>query len=520
MKIILAASSQAFRFFLLLSLLSAVPYGAAAAEAQEDFSLKILDISANTRGIVRLIVSVTDQTGAPVKNLKRPDFKLNVEGLPIGEFTVEPISSAKNPLSVLLAIDVSGSMNGAPMDAAKRAAADFLGRLRPEDYAALLSFGSGTRVLSEFTSNKAAVKENLEMLRAGDKETWLWAATHESLTKTADAPTSRAAIVLLTDGKDEGSPLTEENVLGRIKGARVPIFALGFGENAQKAYLEEIAAASGGSFFYTPAAEELGQMYAQVYEQLENQYQIEFRFGKAAGEYIATLGFEYGGSEKTARASFLQALADVPAPVSPPKPALSNWLNYAVLGLLALLVVLTLVSFFFHWRSRKTFAEPTETQVELMIEGKRSLLSSPTANGDNRMTVLAQAPTGEAGLVVQLPNAPAYLPLVDSSIGKKFDEVVITRFDTSSRFRKERVYLLISDRSISRPDKQRGGHASVSLNQKSGRYQIKDLGSVGGTRLNGVRLNGAAYLENGDTIAIGTVSLKYYDSRSGGGFSA
>jgi VWFA-related protein len=518
MHVILTAASKYFRRFAALLMLLALFSGAVPAGAQEDFSIKILDASSNTRGVVRLIVSATDRSGIPIKGLNQSDFQLHVEGQPVREFTIETVSGAKNPLSVLLAVDVSGSMNGEPIDAAKKAATAFLDRLGADDYAALLSFGSGVRLLHEFTSNKASVKQSLEALSAKDTDTWLYEATDESLKKASEAPTSRVAIVLLTDGKDEGSTRTEEEVLGRIKGVRIPVFALGFGEKAYRSYLEEIAGASGGSFLYAPAVEELGQMYAQVYEQLKNQYQIQFRFEEPAGEYVASLALKYSGIEKSARASFLQALAGAPAPAE--KSVSGNWLVYAVLGSLGVLILLSLVTFFLHLRSRTARSRPSQTQVEIMIDGKRNLLSLSASEVDSKMTVIAQTPAGEAGLIVELPNATVCLPLVDESAGRKYDEVIITRFDDAGKFQKGRTYLLISDRSVSRPDGQKLGHASVFLNQKSGRYQIKDLGSIGGTRIHGVRLNESAYLENGDRITIGTVSLKYYDMRSGGGTGA
>lgn len=515
MEVVLTIRSHLFRICILLPF-ALLFFGTVPVEAQENFSLRILDIGSNARGTVRLIVSATDAHGAPIRELHRSDFRLDVEQLPIRDFTVEPVSSAKNPLSVFLAFDVSGSMNGTPMDAAKAAAIEFLDRLGTDDYAAVLSFGSGVRLLCDFTSNKESVKQSLETVAAGDRNTWLYEATFESLQQAANAPTARAAIVLLTDGKDEGSPRTKKSVLDRIRGVRIPVFALGFGTNLQKAYLEEIAAASGGSFLFAPTAEDLGQLYAQVYEQLRNQYQIEFRFAKPAGEYIATLELNHEGIRKSARASFLHALTGEPARPVQQSQSFDNWFVYLVLIVLAVLVALSLVTFILHLRARKARRSPSGIRVELMIEGKRSLLSTPASGVDSKMTVLSQAPSGEAGIVVELPNAPAYLPLVDEAIGRKYDEVVITRFDKAGKFQKEKTYLLISDRSVSRPDGKRIGHAVIFLNQKSGRHQIRDLGSIGGTRLHGVRLKGSAYLENGDRIIIGTVSMKYYDMRSGG----
>jgi len=79
----------------------------------------MLDVYSAPSGNVEMIISVLNGQGTPINGLTKANFKLDVEGKKIKEFSLEPISSAKNPLSIILGMDVSGSMKGNPIKEAK-----------------------------------------------------------------------------------------------------------------------------------------------------------------------------------------------------------------------------------------------------------------------------------------------------------------------------------------------------------------------------------------------------------------
>jgi VWFA-related protein len=278
---------------------------APSAHGQSNSSLSILDIRAATGNNTEMIISALDEQGNPIKGISKDNLKLTIDGKEINEFSIEPVSSAKNPISIILAIDISGSMHGRPINEAKKAASIFLDQLDKEDFIALITFGSNVKSLSDFTKEKYKIREKIESLLANEQLTWLYQATSDSLDNALRAPTSRVAVILLTDGKDEGSPKKEEDVLKRLKGMNVPIYTLGFGPAAQIDYLKTLANMSGGYFLYTPKAEELTRLYSTVLDQLKNQYLIKFNFPNPPGDYACVLSLNYNGSEISARRSFL-----------------------------------------------------------------------------------------------------------------------------------------------------------------------------------------------------------------------
>jgi VWFA-related protein len=492
------------------------------AEGQHGISLGILDIHSTPAGNVEMVVSVVDGHGMPVKGLGKENFRLNIEGKEVKEFSLEPYSSAQSPLSVILGIDVSGSMQGIPIKEAKRGASIFLDQLDKEDFTSLMVFGNSVRFPTDFTRKKHEVREKIESLKADEKLTWLYQATHDGMDKASKAPTSRVAIVLLTDGRDEGSPIGEEEVVARIKKAHIPIYTLGFGPKAQVDYLKKVATMSSGYFLSTPKAEELSNLYSMVLDQLKNQYLLRFGYSKPAGEYTSILTLHYRDKEIKVRRGFLHVMAE---PIPWWKGLCKSYVVWLILALALILVGLAIV-YRFGLLSRGK-AEPKrkepepeeEPEVCLMIKKKFQPMGPSLTQLKTTATVVMPAPSkGEVGLEIDLQQPlPLLFPLIDKKNRREFSEIIITRYDKDRDhlLSAEKVYLFLSDRSVTRPNEERKGHTRIFVDTKTGTYQIEDLGSTSGTKVNGRILSRGVSLAlvSGDTITVGNIPMKYYDRR-------
>jgi len=492
------------------------------AKGQETISLSILDIRSSSGGNVEMVISVVDENGIPLKGLSEADFSLTLEGKGMKEFFLEPYSSAQSPLSVILGIDVSGSMEGVSIKEAKRGASIFLDELDKEDFTSLMVFGNSVRFLTDFTRKKHEVREKIENLQANEKSTLLYQATSEGLDKASKAPTSRVAIVLLTDGRDEGSTIGEEEVVAQVRKARLPIYTLGFGPKAQVDYLKNVASISGGYFFSTPKAEELYRLYSMALDQLKNQYLLRLNYLEPAGEYKSLLTLRYRDREITAGRTFLHIMAE-------PTPEWKAWCRspwvWAIMGLALVIVGMALLHQFGMLKRSKLSRREKEVELEeepsicLMIKKKLQPLGLSLSQVDATATVALPSPSkGEAGLEIDLEQPlPVSFALIDKKNGRKFDEIIITRYDKERErlYSAEEVYLLLSERSVTRPGGERKGHARIFIDPKTGTYQIEDLGSTSGTTVNGKGLNKGLTLAlvNGDTIMVGNILMKYYDQR-------
>jgi tight adherence protein B len=131
--------------------------------------------------------------------------------------------SAGEGLEVVLAIDTSGSMRPA-MDTAKEAAADFVAAMPPEAGVGLVTFATDVSVLTPPTTERVLVNEMIdEMVAAGDTALYDAVVTASELF-TPDA--AHKVLVVLSDGKDEGSLATLADAVAATDGRHVEAISL------------------------------------------------------------------------------------------------------------------------------------------------------------------------------------------------------------------------------------------------------------------------------------------------------
>lgn len=237
--------------------------------------------------LVELQVQVLDGKGAPVLGLSRQDFSVSEDG---EEIEIDGVgTTADQPLSLVLAVDESGSMGGA-FSTVRQAVTDFAHDLMmPGDQVALIGFSSNSDVLVSWSSNPEDIRRGLdERLPAG--RTSLHDAIIQSLMQIRDRR-GRKALVLLTDGEDTSSASSFPDTEWFARSMRVPIFIIKLGGKNPQSYarmrdmddvrdrhrLTSLAKESGGLAFFQILSEKLPEVYGEISELLRSQYVIWYR---------------------------------------------------------------------------------------------------------------------------------------------------------------------------------------------------------------------------------------------------
>jgi Ca-activated chloride channel family protein len=165
-----------------------------------------------------------DGKGRPVTDLRREDFRILEEGRaqPIVHFH----GGRGLPARILMLVDASGSMiEERKVANARWAAGQILDALGPEDQVAVAGFDSRYWGVVAFTNDREAVRKGLESVTPFGST-----ALHDALDKAARDIAShgegRRAVVVLTDGLDNSSQRTADEVIARSRALDVPIYAV------------------------------------------------------------------------------------------------------------------------------------------------------------------------------------------------------------------------------------------------------------------------------------------------------
>jgi Ca-activated chloride channel homolog len=173
--------------------------------------------------LVNVPFSVSDREGRSILGLKLENFTLFADGQPI---KIDYLSTQDNPLNVVLLLDTSQSAEER-LDKIKDAASEFIKQLRPNDKCMIVSFDAAARVKSEFTGNQKLLDKAIKRTVLGEKPgTLMRDAISVIVEKELPKVTGRKAIILITDGKDAGSVIGENELLHRLAESDAPIYSV------------------------------------------------------------------------------------------------------------------------------------------------------------------------------------------------------------------------------------------------------------------------------------------------------
>jgi tight adherence protein B len=284
---------------------------ALAPAAGADEALTVVSTDVGAYPDVRMVVAVPAVAG---------DHGIDTAAVTIIEagrsrpVTIESLPAEQ--LEVALVIDTSGSMQGAPLTAAKAAAQAFVERLPASVPLSVIGFGASPSVASARSANRPAQLAAIRAMTAGG-QTALYDALGLALAQLQQpgAGTRRMA-VLLTDGGDTASAATLEATAGAMAAARVPLFAVELRTNeSSPAALERLTSRSGGRV--VPAADPAGLAGAfdTVAGQLVRQHAISYR-SEASGGTAVEVAMDLRGTRATARVRLDLPPAPRPAPAA------------------------------------------------------------------------------------------------------------------------------------------------------------------------------------------------------------
>ena len=225
--------------------------------------------------VVQVTVSVSDSRGRFVKGIPQDAFHVQEDGRPqaITHFASEDV-----PLELVAAIDISGSMAPA-MPKVKTAVKEFLAEVPAQDRVTLLGFND-----SIFTLTRKAT-DTTERMKAVDRlAPWGSTALYDVLLRGVDIlgrQTGRKALVVFTDGEDQGSHATINDVERRMQSSDVTLYMIAQGRgvtmDSLKKVMERLSAPTGGRAIFTDSIDELHTAFADLLDELSNQYLLGYQ---------------------------------------------------------------------------------------------------------------------------------------------------------------------------------------------------------------------------------------------------
>ena len=216
---------------------------------------------------------VTDRHGRYVPGLTVKNFILLDDGQPR---KIETFDAADSPLSAILILDVSGSML-MKIDEARRAAHAFVDALKPKDEVGLMTFSTTVVGSIDFTKDRGALHEAIDAAQT-QGETALYDVTAMALKKLRPLK-RRKAVILFTDGDDNRSRLSVDQVVKMARASEVSIYSVAQGASESetlKVFLDRLAEDTGGRSYFIGSIRTLSDTFREILTELKSQYFLTY----------------------------------------------------------------------------------------------------------------------------------------------------------------------------------------------------------------------------------------------------
>jgi VWFA-related protein len=248
--------------------------------------------------LLRFNVSVTDRNGRAIGGMKESDFTVYENGV---EREVTKVVPTSEPFNLVLLLDVSGSVEER-IDFIRKAARDFLKTASRQDRIAIISFRDDIQAISDFTTDRQMLSQQLEDIDAGGATALYDALGYVLASTVKQLRGERTAIVILSDGDDNRSfvpfPAIQEAIVesgaliyplyvpsGLIPEGSVPKPEVTI-DPLRTRYLtlttraqeegQKLAEVSGGVYYPIHRLEDLQRAYDDVVVQLRTAYTITY----------------------------------------------------------------------------------------------------------------------------------------------------------------------------------------------------------------------------------------------------
>lgn len=266
----------------------------------EDQSVDTLRVNVD---VVQLFFNVKDKKGALIPNLTKNDFDVLEDSKPQ---TIKYFAAESNlPLTLGILIDASGSQ-ARVLDMEKEVGGSFLNEiLRDKDLAFVLSFDVNVDLLQDFTSSTRLLKQALNSARintgggssgppglgggpvptANPRGTLLYDAVYLAAHDELAQQVGRKAMILLTDGEDQGSQLRNKDAIEAAQKSDSIVYVLlcadrgfyGFGGYSGEGEMKKLTQETGGRVIEVGNKfEKLKEAFDQIAHELRSQYNIGY----------------------------------------------------------------------------------------------------------------------------------------------------------------------------------------------------------------------------------------------------
>ncbi len=311
--------------YILISAIFFAPHAVADVSAPGSYGLKIYNVNSILYPFVQVYIRTFDHNKQPLVNLNEMNIGLMVKGRSYDptkrQYAIQTIRQRSDAVRSVIILDASKSMNNNAYLSSLQAAARFIDGKRPQDEVAILAIRDtkeGYEVVSNFERDPGALARRMADIKVDGMKSRIYdsigaamqmcamSSQGSSVDPSLGSFIASCSIVIFSDGRDEGSALSREELNARITSLDipVPVYSLAYGGSAQNHFinLESISKNSFGVYYLIgDTVDRMTRVVEEIQNILLSDYVVTFRSYEQidGAQHAVRVGIEYpSGSKK------------------------------------------------------------------------------------------------------------------------------------------------------------------------------------------------------------------------------
>ncbi len=420
------------------------------------------------------------------------DLVIIEDGSRIGDsVTMIKHADMENCLYLVFSVDSSKSISKKFLKSIKSSAREIARSVGSKDKIAVYQFDDSVILLNNFTQSSDEIVKNINDIERHGKKTLLYNSIYDSIELFDKVKQANKKVIVFTDGKDEGSSVSEEDIIKFARNAMIPVYFICCRDSKNLRSMGRISQRTGGKLIYGKSSDVSG-MYRTTLSMMKNRYTVTYqsKLGMDGMNHRLEVRIKYKDiRDRDSDIFFIEK-----------KRVTGSLLSFSsiiiiIVAILVLFMVLIVLFLYFMNREKEILKERFEIEKKYLmsqaaVEDDR-VKKNGLVEGQDALSFGEEKTYGDAWLFQK--NGP--------QVGKKYPinmrEIIIGSGRDNA--------IVINDKTVSEK------HSKIKIIQ--GMHTLFDLISDQGTYLNDKKLLRPKVLHDWDEIKIGSIVLIFRASQ-------
>lgn len=324
------------RIFCILLLIASL--SAFAESDKQKLNIKIDQVVSTDYPNMTAYVSVKNEANESVTGLAPGLFMTRIDSEELkGKQNVYPFSMKTEPIDYTFLISNNGIMEGQPLDCQKTALIQFIEYMQKDETLSLYTIGDDAVPVFENLSKENIDTALINEIEVSEVQPRIYDSLMNVIRKVELKNTRRKVIVIISDGRDQNSRFTKEQLDTVLTEKSIPVYSVGIKvlSSAGLSALNQITEVSSGTYLYSPTLSKVPEKVKQIRDIITKCYVINYKVKNVKPDNNYHL-MEVSVIERDSEGKGLKTFYALKLPV--PK-----WLQILIIVLCILAVILIVV---------------------------------------------------------------------------------------------------------------------------------------------------------------------------------